>query len=139
MQSGEPRTGGRQLFPDSACFRFVALPEVATKSGCPCPAEPKHPGFQHGNFVAGVFTRVPAKHTKNLSLVDILAGGVDRTQRNFKPMWKQVESWKGTRLPDESAKLVIYRAIVEGEADVPTRPHSRCLGPRAKSRRPTAS
>jgi hypothetical protein len=40
-------------------------------------------------------------------------------QRNFEPMRKQVEAWKGTRLPDESAKLVIYRAFVEGELDVP--------------------
>ena len=67
----------------------------------------------------GDFTPVLAKHTKNLSLVDILAVGVDRMQRNFEPMRKQVEAWKGTRLADESAKLVIYRAFVEGELDVP--------------------
>ena len=75
--------------------------------------------FQLGNIVSGAFTPVLAKHTKNLSLVDILAVGVDRIQRNFKPMRKQVEAWKGTRLPDESAKLVIYRAFVEGELDIP--------------------
>jgi hypothetical protein len=34
-------------------------------------------------------------------------------------MRKQVESWKGTRLPDESAKLVIYRAFIEGKLDAP--------------------
>jgi len=67
----------------------------------------------------GDFTPVLAKHTKNLSLVDILAVGVDRMQRNFEPMRKQVEAWKATRLADESAKLVIYRAFVEGELDVP--------------------
>jgi len=67
----------------------------------------------------GVFTPVLAKHTKNLSLVDIIAVGVDRMQRNFDPMRKQVEAWKETRLADESAKLVIYRAFVEGELDVP--------------------
>jgi hypothetical protein len=66
-----------------------------------------------------VFTPVLAKHTKHLSLVDILAVGVDRMQRNFEPMRKQVEAWKGTRLQDESAKLVIYKAFVEGELDVP--------------------
>jgi len=75
--------------------------------------------FQLGNIVSGAFTPVLAKHTKNLSLVDILAVGVDRMQRNFEPMRKQVEAWKGTRLRDESAKLVIYRAFVEGELDVP--------------------
>jgi hypothetical protein len=34
-------------------------------------------------------------------------------QRNFEPMRKQVEAWKGTRLPDESAKLVFCLAFVE--------------------------
>ena len=29
------------------------------------------------------------------------------------------EAWKGTRFPDESVKLVIYRAFVEGDLDVP--------------------
>lgn len=67
----------------------------------------------------GDFTPVLAKHTKHLSLVDILAVGVERMQRNFEPMKKQVEVWKGTRLSDESAKLVIYRAFVEDELDVP--------------------
>ena len=51
--------------------------------------------------------------------MDTLSVGVDRMQRNFEPMRKQVEAWKGTRLPDETAKLVIYRAFVEGELDVP--------------------
>ncbi len=71
------------------------------------------------NIVPGAFTPVLVKHTKHLSLVDILSVGVDRMQRNFEPMRKQVEAWKGTRLPDETAKLVVYRAFVEGELDVP--------------------
>ena len=65
------------------------------------------------------FTPVLAKHTKHLGLVDILSVAVDRMQRNFEPMRKQVEAWKITHLPDEIAKLVIYRAFVEGELDVP--------------------
>ena len=60
-----------------------------------------------------------AKHTKHLSLVDMLSIGIDRVQRNFEPMKNQVEAWKATRIPDEAAKLVIYRAFVEGELDVP--------------------
>lgn len=67
----------------------------------------------------GDFTPVLAKHTKHLSLVDVLSIGIDRIQRNFEPMKKQVETWKGTRVSDESAKLVIYRAFVQGELDVP--------------------
>ncbi len=38
-------------------------------------------------------------------------------QRNFEPMKKQVEAWKGTHLPDETAKLVVYRAFVQGNLD----------------------
>lgn len=75
--------------------------------------------FQFGDFVSGVFTPVLAKHSKHLNLVDILAVGVDRMQGNFEPMQKQVDVWKGTRLADESAKLVIYKSFVEGELDVP--------------------
>lgn len=67
----------------------------------------------------GDFTPVLAKHSKHLNLVDIISVGVDRMQRNFEPMRKQVEAWKGTRLADENAKLVIYKAFVEGELDVP--------------------
>lgn len=72
-----------------------------------------------GNTVPGVFTPVLAKHTKHLSLVDVLSIGIDRIQRNFEPMKKQVEAWKATRIADEAAKLVIYRAFVEGELDDP--------------------
>ena len=85
----------------------------------PTPASLVRGTRKYCHIVPGVFTPVLAKHTKNLSLVDILAVGVDRMQRNFDPMRKQVQAWKGTRLPDESAKLVIYRAFVEGELDVP--------------------
>jgi hypothetical protein len=31
------------------------------------------------------------------SLVDTLSVGVDRIQRNFEPMQRQVESWRQTR------------------------------------------
>jgi len=67
----------------------------------------------------GDFTPVLAKHSKHFSLVDVLSIGIDRIQRNFEPMKKQVEDWKATRISDESAKLVIYRAFVQGELDVP--------------------
>jgi len=67
----------------------------------------------------GDFTPVLAKHTKHMNLVDILSVGVDRMQRNFEPMRKQVDAWKGTRLPDDKAKLVIYWAFVEGKLDAP--------------------
>ena len=41
-----------------------------------------------------VFTPVLAKHSKSFSLIDCISVGVDRMQRNFKPMRKQVEAWQ---------------------------------------------
>jgi hypothetical protein len=67
----------------------------------------------------GDFTPVLAKHSKRFSLVDSLAIGVDRIQRNFDPLRQQVESWRGTQITDEQAKLVIYEAFIEGELEVP--------------------
>src|SRR5207247_10910183 len=69
---------------------------------------------------SGGCTPVLAKHTKHLSLVDILSFGLERMQRNFEPMRKPVEAWKRTRRRDEIARLVIYRAFAEGELGVAT-------------------
>jgi hypothetical protein len=68
---------------------------------------------------AGDFTPVLAKHTRRFSLLDALAIGVDRMQRTFEPMRRQVEAWKQTQIPDSEAKLVIYRAFVEGALEAP--------------------
>jgi hypothetical protein len=67
----------------------------------------------------GEFTPVLAKHSKNFSIVDSLAIGVDRIQRNFEPLRQQVETWRSRQITDEQAKLVIYRAFVEDDLDVP--------------------
>jgi hypothetical protein len=45
-----------------------------------------------------VFTPVLAKHTKSFNLVDTLSVGVDRIQRDFEPMQRQVESWRQTQI-----------------------------------------
>jgi hypothetical protein len=66
----------------------------------------------------GEFTPVLAKHSKNLSIVDSLAIGVDRIQRNFEPLRRQVEIWRSRQITDEQAKLVIYRAFIEGALSV---------------------
>src|ERR1700676_1141216 len=42
----------------------------------------------------GDFTPVLAKNPKGATFVNILSIGVDRMQRNFEPMRKQVEAWK---------------------------------------------
>ena len=67
----------------------------------------------------GEYSPVLAKHSKNFSLEDSLSVGVDRMQRNFEPMRRQVETWRAQQLSTATAKLTIYRAFIEGELDVP--------------------
>jgi hypothetical protein len=68
---------------------------------------------------SGDFSPVLAKHSKKFSLQNALSIGVDDVQRNFKPMVEAVERWRGFQLTDVAARLVIYRAFVEGELEVP--------------------
>jgi hypothetical protein len=74
---------------------------------------------QFRDIVPGVFTPVLAKHSKSFSLVDCLSVGVDRMQRNFEPMRKQVEVWQRSELTDVTAKVVIYEAFIEGKLEAP--------------------
>jgi hypothetical protein len=66
-----------------------------------------------------VFAPVLAKHPKSFSLIDCISAGVDRMQRNFEPMGKQVEKWQQSELTDVTAKIVIYEAFVEGRLEAP--------------------
>ena len=84
------------------------------------------PGFtvrtrQHslGLGSTGGFTPVLAKHSKSFSLIDCISVGVDRMQRNFEPIRKQVEAWQKSELTDVTAKVVIYEAFVEGQLEAP--------------------
>jgi len=72
-----------------------------------------------GLALPGQFTPVLAKHSKNFSIVDSLAIGVDRIQRNFDPLRRQVETWRSSQITDDQAKLVIYRAFIEDHLDIP--------------------
>ncbi len=74
---------------------------------------------QFGGIVTSVFTPVLAKHSKSFSLIDCISVGVDRMQRNFEPMRKQVEAWQRSELTDVTAKVVIYEAFVEGRLEAP--------------------
>ena len=60
-----------------------------------------------------------AKHSKSFALIDCVSVGVDRIQRNFEPMRKQVEDWQRSELADATAKVVIYEAFVEGKLEAP--------------------
>jgi hypothetical protein len=66
-----------------------------------------------------LFTPVLAKHSKSFALIDCAPVGVDRMQRNFEPMRKQVEAWQKSELTDVTAKVVIYEAFVEGKLEAP--------------------
>src|SRR5258707_431364 len=68
---------------------------------------------------SGDFTPVLAKHTKSFNLVDTLSVGVDRIQRNFEPMHRQVEEWRQAQLTDDHAELILYSAFVDGKLDAP--------------------
>ena len=68
---------------------------------------------------SGDFTPVLAKHSKSFSLLDSISVGVDRMQRNFEPMRKQVEAWHSGELTTVTAKMIIYEAFIESELEVP--------------------
>ena len=68
---------------------------------------------------SGDFTPVLAKHSKSFSLVDAISVGVDRMQRNFEPMRKQIDLWRQSELTDVTAKMIIYQAFIESELEVP--------------------
>lgn len=65
--------------------------------------------------LAGIetFTPVWAKHSRSFSLIDYISVGVDRMQRNFEPMRKQVEAWQRSELTDVTAEVVIYDVFVK--------------------------
>jgi hypothetical protein len=67
----------------------------------------------------GDFMPVLHKHTRRLELIDVISVGVDKIQRNFAPLQQQILYWRGRQLTDEQAKLIIYRAFVEGDLNAP--------------------
>jgi hypothetical protein len=73
----------------------------------------------HNLAFHGDYSPVLAKHSKSFSLKDSLSVGVDRMQRNFEPMRRQVESWRAQQLSPAAAKLTIYRAFIEGDLEIP--------------------
>jgi hypothetical protein len=53
-------------------------------------------------------------------------GSLDRTQRNFEPMRKQVEAWQRSELSDVTAKVVIHEAFVDASSKLPSTSHETC-------------
>jgi hypothetical protein len=67
----------------------------------------------------GDFTAVSRKHSKNVDIQEVIAIGVDRAQRHFEPMQKQINVWREHELPDIEAKRVIYDAFIGRGIDAP--------------------
>lgn len=96
-------------------FGYVCT--AASFKSCSRKLTSRQPEF--GNIVPGDFTPVMAKHTKSFNLIDTLSVGVDRIQRNFEPLHRQVELWRKTQITDDTAKLIFYSAFVDGKLEEP--------------------
>jgi hypothetical protein len=68
----------------------------------------------HGDFAA-----VTKRHSKNINIVELVAVGIDRAQRHFEPMKKDIQVWQNHELPDVRAKEVIYDAFIGSSIDAP--------------------
>jgi hypothetical protein len=68
---------------------------------------------------SGDFFAIQAKHSKNLIPVDAISLGVDRIQRNFEPLTRQVDAWKAKQLTDTQVKAIIYDAFIGDTLDAP--------------------
>jgi hypothetical protein len=55
-----------------------------------------------------------AKRIKSFNLIDTLDVGVDRIQRNFKQMQRQLERWRGAQITDEQSKARAIRRVCGG-------------------------
>ena len=49
--------------------------------------------------------------------IDTLSVGVDRIQRNFEPLQRQVERWRKTQITHNTARLILYSAFVDGNLE----------------------
>ncbi|MCU1231006.1 MAG: hypothetical protein JWO97_3890 [Acidobacteria bacterium] len=67
----------------------------------------------------GDYPPVMRKHTKNVEIEEIMSSAVDKVQRNFEPMKRQIAFFRGCDLSDDRAKLAIYEAFFGGAADLP--------------------
>jgi len=67
----------------------------------------------------GDFTPVTRKHSKNFDYVEVIGGAVDKMQRHFVPMRRQIDAWHGREMPDLLAKSVIYEAFIAQSVEIP--------------------
>lgn len=61
----------------------------------------------------GDFQPLMAKHSKHLTLEDVVTLGVDKIQRAFAPFSEQIMRWKRQAVSQEQAKVCIYDAFLK--------------------------
>lgn len=61
--------------------------------------------------LSGDFYPLKVKHTKNLEIVESVSTGIDRIQRNWKPLREQIDYKRQTRCEADDARLLIYNAF----------------------------
>jgi len=66
----------------------------------------------------GDFYPLKAKHTKNLELVESVSTGIDRIQRNWKPLREQIDYKRTTIINPDDARLLIYNAFTRHKLPV---------------------
>ncbi|MBL8124174.1 MAG: hypothetical protein JNJ39_08720 [Blastocatellia bacterium] len=62
---------------------------------------------------SGDFTPLLHKHTRKLELKDVISIAVDRIQRGFDPLERQIGAMRDYGLTDNDARLFIYTAFME--------------------------
>jgi len=60
----------------------------------------------------GDFTPILAKHTKNFSLDDAIAIGIEKMHKGFRPLQESIEAWNQKQITDQRAKTVLYDAFI---------------------------
>jgi hypothetical protein len=61
----------------------------------------------------GDFEPVLRKHTRGVNIRDVLALGVEASQRAWEPITRRIDAWSNYQLTDDQARLIIYRAFIE--------------------------
>jgi hypothetical protein len=73
-----------------------------------------------GTLSRACFTPVLAKHSESFSLIDCISVGVDRMQRNFEPIRRQVEAWQRSERTMSPRRWSSIEAFVEGQLELPS-------------------
>jgi hypothetical protein len=61
----------------------------------------------------GDFAPIFHKHTRKLELLELVTLGVDKIQRGFEPLRRQIQFWKQQEITERTVKEVIYDAFLK--------------------------